>query len=60
MRNIVRTVLLGASGLLASTGTRAEFFVPTNLVSNQTGIARLEDPNLVNPWGVSFGPTSPF
>lgn len=32
-------------------------FVQTNLVSDLPGLARLTDPNLVNPWGISLGPT---
>jgi hypothetical protein len=32
----------------------------TNLVSDLPGVAQIQDPNLVNAWGVSFGPTSPF
>jgi uncharacterized protein (TIGR03118 family) len=32
----------------------------TNLVSDIPGLAKLTDPDLVNAWGVSFGPTSPF
>jgi hypothetical protein len=35
-------------------------FVQTNLVSNIPGLATITDPNLVNPWGVSHSPTSPF
>jgi len=31
-----------------------------NLVSDIPGIATVTDPNLRNPWGVSFSPTSPF
>jgi uncharacterized protein (TIGR03118 family) len=31
-----------------------------NLVSDIAGVARFTDPNLVNPWGLAFGPTSPF
>src|SRR5262245_25605146 len=60
MRYFVRTVWLGALILLATTETRADFFQQTNLVSNQPNVARLQDPNLVNPWGVSFSPMSPF
>lgn len=29
----------------------------TNLISDQAGVALLQDPNLVNPWGVAFSPT---
>lgn len=32
----------------------------TNLVSDQSGVAMLQDPNLVNSWGISFSPASPF
>ena len=32
----------------------------TNLVSDLSGWAAQTDPNLVNPWGVSFSATSPF
>jgi uncharacterized protein (TIGR03118 family) len=35
-------------------------FNQTNLVSDLPGVAANTDPNLVNPWGISFGPTSPF
>jgi uncharacterized protein (TIGR03118 family) len=38
-------------------------FSQSNLVSdNQPGHlnAQIQDPNLINPWGVAFGPTSPF
>src|SRR5438128_8840943 len=31
-----------------------------NLVSDLPGVALLQDTNLVNAWGVSFSPNSPF
>jgi len=31
-----------------------------NLVSDEPGVALVQDTNLVNGWGVSFSPTSPF
>jgi uncharacterized protein (TIGR03118 family) len=30
------------------------------MVSDQPGVAPVTDPNLVNPWGISFGPTTPL
>ncbi|RSL16043.1 uncharacterized protein (TIGR03118 family) [Edaphobacter aggregans] len=39
---------------------RADSFTQTNLVSNVPGLAVTTDPNLQNPWGVSFSATSPF
>jgi hypothetical protein len=38
----------------------ADSFTQTNLVSNVPGLANTTDPNLQNPWGVSFAATSPF
>jgi uncharacterized protein (TIGR03118 family) len=38
----------------------ADSFTQTNLVSNVPGLANTTDPNLKNPWGVSFSATSPF
>src|SRR5436190_9796434 len=35
-------------------------YLQTNLVSNIPGLAQSTDPNLKNPWGVSFSATSPF
>ena len=35
-------------------------FSETNLVSDIPGLASVTDPNLKNPWGVAFSPTSPF
>jgi hypothetical protein len=32
----------------------------TNLVSDEAGKAVLQDTHLVNAWGISFSPTSPF
>jgi len=32
----------------------------TNLVSDQAGVAMLQDTNLVNAWGISFGAPTPF
>jgi uncharacterized protein (TIGR03118 family) len=54
--------LLVGLGLLASTANTAlaVAFSQTNLVSDIPGLAAITDPNLVNPWGVSFSTTSPF
>ncbi len=35
-------------------------FVRTNLVSDQSGVALITDPSLVNPWGIALSATSPF
>src|SRR4051794_4579219 len=34
-------------------------FAQVNLVADRPGIAPVTDPHLVNPWGLSQGPTTP-
>jgi hypothetical protein len=51
--------LLIASSRPAAAGNIAGF-AQTNLVSSVNGLAPLTDADLKNPWGISFGPTSPF
>lgn len=38
----------------------ATSYVQTNLVSDIPGMAASTDPNLKDPWGISFSPTSPI
>jgi uncharacterized protein (TIGR03118 family) len=35
-------------------------YVERKLVSDIPGLAEQTDPNLLNPWGIAFSPTSPF
>src|SRR5215469_9856671 len=35
-------------------------FGQVNLASDVPGLARVMDPNLVNPWGIASSPTGPF
>jgi uncharacterized protein (TIGR03118 family) len=46
--------------LAASGWAAAADYTQTNLVSNISGLAAVTDPLLVNPWGISRSPTSPF
>ncbi|HJT33147.1 MAG TPA: TIGR03118 family protein [Pirellulales bacterium] len=48
----------GATATATTTATAG--YLQVNLVSDQPGTALVTDPNLVNPWGVAFSPTSPF
>jgi uncharacterized protein (TIGR03118 family) len=48
------TALCTGAGVANAAG-----FSQTNLVSNMPGLAAATDPNLVNPWGVSFANGSP-
>jgi uncharacterized protein (TIGR03118 family) len=54
------SALLSAMIVLLCGPLGASVFVQTNLVSDIPGLAAVTDPNLVNPWGMSFSPTSPF
>jgi uncharacterized protein (TIGR03118 family) len=55
-------LFVGALGLFSSLdcSVQAAPYVQTDLVSDIAGLATITDPNLVNPWGVSHAPTSPF
>jgi uncharacterized protein (TIGR03118 family) len=44
----------------AQANTANGFYQQTNLVSDLPNIAKFQDPNLVNPWGLSHGPTTPW
>jgi hypothetical protein len=59
-----RIVLLAAVLLVVAAqqvlADSADNFKQTNLVSDLPGVAKTTDPDLVNPWGVSFSATSPF
>jgi uncharacterized protein (TIGR03118 family) len=41
-------------------GKGADVYKKRNLVSDINGVARITDPNLVNPWGLSAGPATPL
>src|SRR5579863_5843697 len=58
---ICAEVLLGTVGCLGAQTTSAPSnnYLVHNLVSDLANTADHQDPNLVNPWGVGFGPT-PF
>jgi uncharacterized protein (TIGR03118 family) len=56
---ILTTAAFGA--LCTSAGVaHADGFSQTNLVSDMPGLAKTTDPQLVNPWGVSFANGSPI
>jgi uncharacterized protein (TIGR03118 family) len=52
---------LACAGVASATGhPAAGAFTQRNLVSDIPGVARITDPNLVNPWGLSAGPATPL
>ena len=56
----VVVVLAMLASVPALAGQEEGSFVQTNLVSDVPGMAKLHDPNLVNPWGLSASPSSPI
>ena len=59
-KSLIAAVIAASSLCTGAWRAEADTFVQTNLVSNIPGLATLTDPNLINPWGVSHLPTSPF
>src|SRR6478752_1730461 len=57
---IAATVGLAAFPSAAKSPNGTEHYVQVNLVSDQAGVAQIQDTNLVNAWGISFSATSPF
>jgi uncharacterized protein (TIGR03118 family) len=74
IRTLARTTVLAAAGAAMMVGVAAGpaaadqagrhgdrgSYAETPLVSDQPGVAPITDPDLVNPWGLSFGPTTPL
>jgi uncharacterized protein (TIGR03118 family) len=57
---VVMAILLLCASAQRAQADGANSFTQTNLVSDIPGMAKTTDPNLVNPWGVSFSSGSPF
>jgi uncharacterized protein (TIGR03118 family) len=55
-----RRLLLAVAGATLVSAPASAQYVQTNLVSDIPGLAANTDPQLINPWGISFAPTSPF
>ena len=56
---LVAAVLALAPWAPAAASHSANGYHQTNLVSDLPGLAQLTDPDLVNPWGLAAGPTTP-
>ncbi len=57
---LISLAVLGSLIFLSSTGLAVSSYDQVNLVSDLPGVAPTLDPNLVNPWGLTNGPTTPF
>jgi uncharacterized protein (TIGR03118 family) len=56
---LVAAVVALAPVAPAAASHSANGYHQTNLVSDLPGLAQLTDPDLVNPWGLAAGPTTP-
>jgi uncharacterized protein (TIGR03118 family) len=56
----IAAAILATAALTAPAAAQAAGFRQTNLVSDKPGLAILTDSNLVNPWGLAAGPTTPL
>jgi uncharacterized protein (TIGR03118 family) len=56
----VRVTVLSLLATFSMAGAPANVYLQDNLVSNIAGQADVTDPNLVDPWGMSFSASSPF
>lgn len=59
-RRLVSSALACAAVILTANAQTNNVYLQTNLVSNIKGLAPVIDPNLADPWGISFSATSPF
>ena len=46
--------------LITGAASFAQHYTQTNLVSSESGVAPVTDPQLINPWGISRGSGSPW
>jgi uncharacterized protein (TIGR03118 family) len=60
MKKQISSVARAMAALAVAFPASAQFYQQTNLVSDIPGMAQIQDAHLVNPWGVSHSPTSPF
>jgi uncharacterized protein (TIGR03118 family) len=57
---VVAAAVAVAVPMSAAVGQTGAEYRQTNLISDIAGVARITDPNLVNPWGQAASPTSPL
>jgi uncharacterized protein (TIGR03118 family) len=53
-------LVLVFSFLVIDAVAQTNSYQQTNLVSDMSGVANNTDPDLINPWGISFAPGGPF
>src|SRR6202048_3391727 len=60
MRMSLRFTANAVLALITGTACFGQHYTQTNLVSNESGVAPVTDPQLINPWGISRGSGSPW
>ena len=58
MKMLQRFTASAALALIMGTACFGQHYARINLVSNTAGAARVTDPQLINPWGISRSPGS--
>lgn len=59
-RTAAIAISLWVAGTTVALGDSLNRYTQTNLVSDLPGVAANQDPDLVNPWGIVAGPSTPF
>jgi uncharacterized protein (TIGR03118 family) len=60
MKMSLRFTVSGVMALIMGAACFGQHYTQTNLVSNESGVAPVTDPQLINPWGISRGSGSPW
>jgi len=60
MKMSLRLTVSGVLALIMGAACFGQHYTQTNLVSNESGVAPVTDPQLINPWGISRGAGSPW
>jgi uncharacterized protein (TIGR03118 family) len=60
MKMSLRLTVSGVLALIMGAACFGQHYTQTNLVSNESGVAPVTDPQLINPWGISRGSGSPW
>jgi len=55
MKMSLRFTVSGVLALIMGAACFGQHYTQTNLVSNESGVAPVTDPQLINPWGISRG-----
>jgi len=60
MKMSLRFTVSGVLSMIMGAACFGQHYTQTNLVSNESGVAPVTDPQLINPWGISRGSGSPW